>query len=40
MLTTVDFPINLPVFDLSGVVPSGTEMRKRKKNKKDLEKGE
>ncbi|KAK4499808.1 hypothetical protein PRZ48_007994 [Zasmidium cellare] len=40
MLTTVDFPFNLPVFDLSGIVPSGTDMRKRRKGKKDLEKGE
>lgn len=40
MLTTVDFPFNLPVFDLSGVIPSGTEMRKKKRGKKDLEKGE
>ncbi|KAF7191000.1 Protein alcS [Pseudocercospora fuligena] len=38
MLTTVDFPFNLPVFDLSHVVPSNTELMKKRKNKKDLEK--
>ncbi|CAK1368043.1 Protein alcS [Cercospora beticola] len=39
MLTTVDFPFNLPVGDLSHIVPSGTELAK-KKRKADLEKGE
>ena len=38
MLTTVDFPFNLPVFDLSHVVPSNTELMKKRRNKKDLEK--
>ncbi|KXS95596.1 hypothetical protein AC578_10108 [Pseudocercospora eumusae] len=36
MLTTVDFPLNLPEFDLSHVVPSNTELMKKRKNKKDL----
>lgn len=39
MLTTVDFPFDLPVGDLSHIVPSGTELRK-KRGKKDLEKAE
>jgi succinate-acetate transporter protein len=40
MLTTVDFPFNLPVGDLSSVVPSATELRKRKSRSTDVEKGE
>lgn len=40
MLTTVDFPLNLPVFDLSHIVPSATDLRKRKQGKRDIEKGE
>ena len=39
MLTTVDFPLNLPVGDLSQIIPSGTGLRKRKQ-KKDIEKNE
>lgn len=39
MLTTVDFPFNLPVGDLSHIIPSGTELRQRKK-RSDLEKAE
>lgn len=39
MLTTVDFPFNLPVGDLSQIIPSGTDLRKRKQ-KKDIEKNE
>jgi hypothetical protein len=37
MLTTVDFPLNLPVGDLSQVVPSGTSLRKKRSGAKDLE---
>lgn len=31
VLTTVDFPYNLPVFDLSGVVPGASDLSKRKR---------
>ncbi|CAK4015529.1 related to GPR1 and Fun34p [Lecanosticta acicola] len=39
MLTTVDFPFDLPVFDLSHIVPSGSDIRNKKGNG-DVEKGE
>lgn len=43
MLSTVDFPFNLPVFDTSHLIPSGSDLRKRKQKKAtngDLEKHE
>uniref|UniRef100_A0A2D3UVC2 Related to Y.lipolytica GPR1 protein and Fun34p n=1 Tax=Ramularia collo-cygni TaxID=112498 RepID=A0A2D3UVC2_9PEZI len=40
MLTTVDFPFDLPVGDLSSVVPSATELAKRRKRSSDVEKAE
>lgn len=40
MLTTVDFPVNLPVFDLSAYIPSNTDLQKKKRGGRDIEKAE
>ena len=37
MLAAVDFPINVPLFDLSHIVKGGSEIRKAKKERTDEE---